>query len=104
MELQGRAAIVTGGAGGLGGATARHLTSVGMRVLVFDLAGDRAEQLAADLEGAAAAGGDTTNDDDVARAIEAARALGPLSLLVNVAGGGVGGGRTVSREGRPHDK
>ena len=37
-------------------------------------------------------------------AIEAARSLGPLSLVVNVAGGGVGGGRTVGRGARVHDK
>ena len=43
------------------------------------------------------------DDDDVAAAIDAARALGPLSVLVNVAGGGVGGGRTVGRDGTPHD-
>jgi len=41
---------------------------------------------------------------DVGAAIEAARSLGSFSLLVNVAGGGVGGGRTVGRDGTPHDK
>ena len=45
-----------------------------------------------------------TDDDDVTAAIEAARGLGALSVLVNVAGGGVGGGRTVARGGIPHDK
>ena len=45
----------------------------------------------------------TTDDDDVAAAIDAAGALGPLAVLVNVAGGGVGGGRTVGRDGTPHD-
>ena len=35
---------------------------------------------------------------------EAAQALGPLSLVVNVAGGATGGGRTVDRHGNPHDK
>jgi NAD(P)-dependent dehydrogenase (short-subunit alcohol dehydrogenase family) len=45
-----------------------------------------------------------TDDEAVQAAIDAARSLGPLSVLVNVAGGGVGGGRTVGRDGRPHDK
>jgi NAD(P)-dependent dehydrogenase (short-subunit alcohol dehydrogenase family) len=45
------------------------------------------------------------NDDgDVGAAIDAARSIGVLSLVVNVAGGGVGGGRTVGRDGTPHDK
>ena len=42
MELDGRSAIVTGGAGGLGAATARHLVSIGMGVAVFDRDADRA--------------------------------------------------------------
>jgi NAD(P)-dependent dehydrogenase (short-subunit alcohol dehydrogenase family) len=105
MDLEGRSAIVTGGGGGLGSVTARHLVSAGMRVAVFDLDGDRAGEVAKELgDAAAAAVGDTNNDDDVAAAIETARSLGVLSLLVNVAGGGVAGGRTVARDGAPHDK
>src|SRR5438270_292754 len=46
MNLDGRAAIVTGGAGGLGSATVRHLVDVGMRVVVFDWNGDAAAELA----------------------------------------------------------
>ena len=104
MELTGRSAIVTGGAGGLGAATVKHLAGIGMAVVVFDLDGDRAGDLAKELGGATgAAAGDTNNDDDVGAAIGLARSLGALSLLVNVAGGGVGGGRTVSRDGKPHD-
>ena len=48
-----------------------------------------------------AVGGDVTDDDDVGAAIDAARSLGPLSVLVNVAGGGVGGGRTVVARRHP---
>ena len=48
--------------------------------------------------------GDVNDDGDVGAAIEAARSLGPLSLVVNVAGGGLGGGRTVGRGGALHDK
>lgn len=105
MELDGRSTIVTGGAGGLGSATARRLAQLGTGVVVFDLDGDRAAALADELGGrSVGVGGDTTDDEDVARAIEAARTLGPLSVVVNVAGGGVGGGRTVARDGTPHDK
>jgi len=105
MELRERVAIVTGGAGGLGGATARHLVAIGMGVVVFDRARDAADALAAELgDRAVAVAGDVTDDADVGSAIAAAQGLGPLSLLVNVAGGGVGGGRTVGRDGTPHAK
>lgn len=105
MELDGRSAIVTGGAGGLGSATVRRLAASGMRVAVFDRDVDRAGELAKELgDAAVAVGGDINDDDDVLAAIESARSLGPLSAVVNVAGGGVGGGRTVSRDGTPHDK
>ena len=105
MNLQGRAALVTGGAGGLGSAVVRRLVSIRMGVVVFDRDGDRAGQLASDLGASAVAvGGDVTDDDEAGAAIEAASGLGPLSLLVNVAGGGVGGGRTIGRDGTPHDK
>ncbi len=105
MEVEGRAAIVTGGAGGLGAATVRRLVDSGVRVAVFDRDADRAATLAKELgDAAVAVSGDVVDDDAVAAAIEAARSLGPLSILVNVAGGGVGGGRTVGRGGVPHDK
>ena len=105
MDLQGRSAIVTGGAGGLGGATVRRLVDLGMGVAIFDVAGDRAKELAGELGAkAAGVGGDVNDDGDVQGAIEAAQGLGTLSLVVNVAGGGLGGGRTVGRDGTPHDK
>jgi NAD(P)-dependent dehydrogenase (short-subunit alcohol dehydrogenase family) len=105
VDLRGRSALVTGGAGGLGAATVRRLAEIGARVAIFDRDGERAEKLAAELgERAAAVRGDVTDDGDVAAAVEAARGLGTFSLLVNVAGGGVGGGRRVGRDGTPHDK
>jgi len=103
MELNERVAIVTGGAGGLGSATCRHLAGVGMKVVVFDRAQEAADQVAADLgAGAVAVAGDTTVDADVQAAVAAAQELGQLSLVVNVAGGGVHAGRTVDRHGAPH--
>jgi NAD(P)-dependent dehydrogenase (short-subunit alcohol dehydrogenase family) len=105
METQGRSAIVTGGAGGLGSATVRRLVELGMGVVVFDRDVERAGELAKELGNAArAAGGDVLDDDAVAAAITAAGDLGPLSAVVNVAGGGVGTGRTVARDGTPHDR
>jgi NAD(P)-dependent dehydrogenase (short-subunit alcohol dehydrogenase family) len=105
MELEGRSAIVTGGAGGLGSVTARQLAGLGLGVVVFDRDGDRATEFAKELGAdARGVGGDTTDDADVAAAIDQALSLGALAVLVNVAGGGVGGGRTVGRDGSPHDK
>jgi NAD(P)-dependent dehydrogenase (short-subunit alcohol dehydrogenase family) len=105
MELAGRSAVVTGGAGGLGEATVRHLVAIGMGVTVFDRDTDRAEALAKELgDRAVAVAGDVNDDADVDAAIEAARSLGVLSLTVNIAGGGLGGGRTVGRDGVVHDK
>jgi NAD(P)-dependent dehydrogenase (short-subunit alcohol dehydrogenase family) len=105
VELQGRSALVTGGAGGLGGATVKHLVDVGLGVAIFDRDGDRASALAGELgDGARAVAGDVNDDEAVGAAIAAARELGTFSLVVNVAGGGVGGGRTVGRDGSPHEK
>jgi NAD(P)-dependent dehydrogenase (short-subunit alcohol dehydrogenase family) len=105
VDLQGRSALVTGGAGGLGGATVRHLAGIGVGAVVFDRDGDRAAALAKELGAAAAAvSGDVNDDDDVAQAIEAARGLGTFSLVVNVAGGATGGGRTIGRDGAPHNR
>jgi NAD(P)-dependent dehydrogenase (short-subunit alcohol dehydrogenase family) len=106
MDLNGRSALVTGGAGGLGAATVRRLVGLGVGVAIFDRDADRAAELAKELgDPAVAVGGDVNDDDDdVAAAIDAARSVGTFSLVVNVAGGGVGGGRTVGRDGTPHDK
>jgi NAD(P)-dependent dehydrogenase (short-subunit alcohol dehydrogenase family) len=105
MKIEGRSAIVTGGAGGLGSAAVRRLVEAGMRVVVFDRDSDRASELAKVLgDGVLAVSGDVNDDEDVAASVETASSMGPLSLLVNVAGGGVGGGRTVGRDGAPHDK
>jgi NAD(P)-dependent dehydrogenase (short-subunit alcohol dehydrogenase family) len=97
--------VVTGGAGGLGAATVRRLVADGMGVAVLVRVGDRAAALAGELgDRAVAVAGDVNDDVDVAAAIDVAKAFGPLSLAVNVAGGGLGGGRTVGRDGAVHDK
>jgi len=105
MDLAGRSALVTGGAGGLGAATVRHLIGLGLGVAIFDRDAPRAKELAGELgDQAIAVDGDVNDDEAVAAAIAAAQSVGTLSLVVNVAGGGVGGGRTVSRKGEPHPK
>ena len=72
-RLAGQVAIVTGGAGGIGGATARRLSSEGASVVVVDLDGDRAGEVAASLPGAAlAVEADVASEDDVERYIAAA--------------------------------
>jgi len=89
----------------LGAAVVRHLAKDGCGVAIFDRDLDRGEALASELgEGVVAVGGDVTDDADVGAAIDAAAGLGPLSIVVNVAGGGIGAGRTVGRDGTTHDK
>jgi len=100
MHWNERSAIVTGGAGGLGAATVRRLTDLGMQVVVFDRALDAGRALVEELGRGDAVGGDINRDEDVTAAIEAARALAPLAVVVNVAGGGAGG-RTLSRDNQP---
>jgi NAD(P)-dependent dehydrogenase (short-subunit alcohol dehydrogenase family) len=97
MELQGTAAIVTGGASGLGAATARELAGRGVRVLVADIADDKGKAVA-DEVGGLFARVDVTSTDDIIAAVEQAKTLGPLRVLVNCAGIGFAG-RTVGRGG-----
>jgi NAD(P)-dependent dehydrogenase (short-subunit alcohol dehydrogenase family) len=105
VDLTGRSAIVTGGAGGLGSAVVRHLTGIGVKTVVLDLHEGRTKEVADSIGAdAAAVSGDTNDDDVVQAAISAAQSLGTLSIVVNVAGGGVPAGRTVGRDGTPHDK
>jgi len=100
MELSQHSAVVTGGAGGLGSATVRRLSDLGMQVVVFDRALESGQALVAELGVGAAVGGDVNDDNDVGAALDAAVALAPLGVLVNVAGGGMGG-RTLSRDNTP---
>jgi len=102
MELDGRSAIVTGGAGGLGAATVRRFVESGLPTVVFDRDSEGAARVADELgDAATAVGGSVLDDADIGGAIEAASALGQLSVLVNVAGGGIAA-RTLARDGTPH--
>jgi NAD(P)-dependent dehydrogenase (short-subunit alcohol dehydrogenase family) len=105
VNSDGRSAIVTGGAGGLGSATVRRLVAIGMHVVVFDRDKEKATALADELSGRATpVVGDVLEDGDVAAAIDAAAAAGTFSVVVNIAGGATGGGRIVSRDGAPADR
>lgn len=103
MEINGSSAIVTGGASGLGEATARRLASEGVRVTVFDRNEERGKEVVAEI-GANAnfAGGDVTDPGDCQKAVDQAAAAGNLRIAVNCAGTGWVG-RVINRDGSPHD-
>ncbi len=84
MQLEDTAAIVTGGASGLGAATARALAGRGVRVVALDLPG--ALELAEPVAGVTCLAADVTEPEQVAAAVEQAAADGPLRTVVNCAG------------------
>ncbi len=98
MNLDGQAAIVTGGASGLGAETARHLARAGAKVAVLDLDLDQGRELAAEIGGLAVAC-DVAEAASAEAAVTQARAAhGPARVLVNCAGIG-GAKRIVGRDG-----
>lgn len=91
MKVQQRVAVVTGGARGIGAATAKRLATDGHAVAVIDLDLASAEVVAADISAAGgsavAVGADITDNDQVARAIDTVvETLGGPTILVNNAG------------------
>src|ERR1700753_3859797 len=102
MELNGTSAIVTGGASGLGEATARVLAAAGAYVVVADLNEEAGTKVAAEIGGQFAKT-NVTDEGEAAAAVAAAEASGrPLRAAVNCAGIGYAS-RTLSRDGSPHD-
>lgn len=98
MKIEGQAALVTGGASGLGEATARELARLGARVAVLDRNEEQADKVARDIGGIACAC-DITHTDSVSAAIErAAAAHGPARILMNIAGIG-SAKRIVGKDG-----
>ncbi|MFN2588051.1 MAG: 3-hydroxyacyl-CoA dehydrogenase [Actinomycetota bacterium] len=104
MNIRGKVALVTGGASGLGGATAKALHDAGASVVIVDLGSSEGEVRAKELgERARFAAADVTNETEVGAAVDlAAGEFGGLHVLVNCAGVGWPG-RVLTREGKPTD-
>ena len=99
MELAGTSAIVTGGASGIGAASARALTKRGVRCVLIDLNDELGEALASELSGLYVKA-DVADPEQVQVAVDAALEMAPLRSLVNAAGIGRAG-RTVDRDNNP---
>jgi len=100
MNLENKTAFISGGASGLGMATARQFVSEGANVMLFDLNADRVKAAAEELgDKAGWAAGDVADEMSVAAAIARAKELfGTIHINVNCAGIG-GANRTVGRDG-----
>src|SRR5216683_2766312 len=98
MQLKDQAAIVTGGASGLGAATARALASKGALVAVCDLNAKLAETVAAEIKGVAVVADVSDAASAEAAVAQAAKTHGPARILVNCAGIGVAK-RVIGRDG-----
>jgi NAD(P)-dependent dehydrogenase (short-subunit alcohol dehydrogenase family) len=99
MELEGASVLVTGGASGIGEASARRLSVLGAKPVICDLNEEKGKTVASELKGEFVKT-DVADPDQVQAAVEAAQGLGPLRALVNAAGIG-NANRTVNREGKP---
>ena len=99
LDLNGASAVVTGGASGIGEASARQLAALGARVVIADLNDDGGTALAKEL-GGLFVHCDVSSEEDGTAAVAAASEMGPLRALVNSAGLG-SAGRTVDRNNDP---
>jgi NAD(P)-dependent dehydrogenase (short-subunit alcohol dehydrogenase family) len=98
MDIKGVPAVVTGGASGLGEATARFLASQGAKVALFDVQMDKAEAVAKEIGGIAVFC-DVTSAESAEQAMQTAKeAHGDCGIAVNCAGIG-NPGRIIGREG-----
>jgi len=97
VQLPGSVALVTGGASGLGLATASALQRAGAEVVLVDLPSSRGEAAAAEL-GATFVATDVTDEASVQAAVDAAVARGPLRVAVSCAGIGTPG-RVLGKAG-----
>ena len=89
MDINGAAAVVTGGASGLGLATTEKLVEGGAAVVILDLPSSNGAEVAAKLgDRARFVAGDVTDPEGVTAALDAAAELGPLRIAVNCAGTG----------------
>lgn len=102
MDIKGKVAIVTGGASGLGEATARRLVAEGAKVAIWDLNEEKGNKVAADLNGNAYFKKvDVTNTEAVQAAVaEVVEKFGAIHIVANIAG--MGRAKSiVGRDGTP---
>ena len=99
MDIQGKAALVTGGGSGLGEATARHLASLGARVAVLDMNLENARKVAESIGGLAVACNVADAASMQAAIDTAAAAHGPARILMQIAGIGTAK-RVVGKDGQ----
>jgi NAD(P)-dependent dehydrogenase (short-subunit alcohol dehydrogenase family) len=100
MDIHGASAVVTGGASGLGLATARRLAGAGAEVVLLDLPSSNGAEVAGTFDGAAVfVPADVTDEVSVGVAFDAAEELGPVRVVVNCAGIGTPA-RVLTREGK----
>ncbi len=104
MKIEGLGALVTGGASGLGEATARLLANRGAEVALLDLPRSKGTDVAKEIGGNTLfLPADVTSEEQVAAAIDrASESFGALHILVNCAGIG-SASRTVGKNGAPFD-
>ena len=99
MDISGTSALVTGGASGLGLATARRLAAAGAHVVIVDLPSSAGAALAEELGGSFAPA-DVTDPGQIAAAVATAAAVAPLRVVVNCAGIAPPA-KVLDREGAP---
>ncbi len=99
MKIEGKVALVTGGASGLGLATAKKLHSAGASVVIVDLPSSQGAAVAKELGARAVfAPADVTSEAEIGAALDAAASLGELRAVVHCAGIGIAA-RILSKDG-----